>query len=676
MPRFFSAVFDALLGLTVGLTAQGVEAPLQVDVAVYGGSAGGVIAAVAAAREGKTVILIEPGQHVGGMVSGGLGATDVGNRLAIGGYAREFFDRVRDYYKAKYGAGSVQFKDCADGFRFEPHVAEHVFRAMLAEHNIQVAHGARLDKVTLEGRKITSITYDKASIAAKVYIDASYEGDLMAKAKVTYTLGRESRADFNESIAGVQKHSAAHQWPVKVSPFFGDKALLPLVQTGQAAPPGDGDKKIQAYNFRMCMTQRPDQKIDWPRPVGYDARRYELLARYIEKKPDLQVGQLMNPVKLPNGMTDTNNNGAFSTDHIGANWDYPEATYPVRDKIWQDHIDYQMGFCYFLAHDPRVPRKLQQEINSWGLARNEFTDTNRWPHQLYVRESRRLRGLYFMTQSDIMEHRTKEDSIGLGSYNTDSHHVQRIVGPDGFVLNEGDFQVGVQPYAIPYRSLVPKREECANLLVPVCMSASHVAYGTIRMEPVYMIMGQASGVAAALALKANVDVQSISVEMLKARLGAQKAVLSPELISKATTTGRAVSTMAGVVVDDQQAKTTGSWVFSAATPGFVGGGYLHDNNEGRGMRSARFTPQLPQAGVYDVRIHFPAHPNRASNVLVVVHSVAGEKTLRLNQKLTANEGYSLGKFQFSAGAEGWVEVRNNNADGYVIADAVQWILQK
>jgi hypothetical protein len=514
--------------------AQAREATLTADVAIYGGTAGGVIAAVAAAREGKIVLLIEPGRHVGGMVSGGLGATDVGNRLAIGGYAREFFDRVRAHYVTKYGAGSRQVKDCGDGFRFEPHVAEQVFHEMLREQKVEVLLESRLDQVRRDDQRIAFITIDKPKeksstrIVAKVYIDAGYEGDLMARAKVSYTVGREGREEFKESIAGVQKHSPAHQWPVKVSPLLDGQKLLPLVQAGPAGEPGSGDKKIQAYNFRMCMTQRADQKIPWPKPENYDPKRFELLARYLEKRPDVKVGQLMNPVHLPNGMTDTNNNGPFSTDHIGANWDYPEADYATRARIWRDHIDYQMGFCYFLANDRRVPENLRKEMNSWGLVREEFKDTDNWPHQLYVREARRLRGVYFMTETDIMDQRTKEDSVGLGSYNTDSHHVQRVVGADGFVVNEGDFQVGVKPYAIPYRSLAPKAMECRNLLVPVCMSATHVAYGTIRMEPVYMILGQASGVAAALAIADQADVQEVSIKKLQAKLLAQKAVLAPE----------------------------------------------------------------------------------------------------------------------------------------------------
>lgn len=695
MKRITSIIGALVIATSATVEARIVQVTRKADVVVYGGSAGGVIAAVAAAREGRQTILLVEGSHVGGMVSGGLGATDVGNAQAIGGYSREFFDRVRSYYVKKYGNDSQQVKDCAGGFRFEPHVAELVFREMIKElPNITMIQNQRISTLTFSKaspRQIEEIgTYwaipnqktDNPVVTfnhyqAKIFIDASYEGDLMAKAKVSYTIGREAKSEFNESIAGVQKRSPAHQWPVKVSPFLEGKKLLTFVQTEPPGEPGAGDKKVQAYNFRMCMTQRPDQRLPWPKPANYDPKRYELLARYLEAKPDLTVGKLMNPVKVPNGMTDTNNNGAFSTDHIGANWDYPEANHQRRAEIWQDHIDYQKGFLYFLANDPRVPKKLQAEMNSWGLAKDEFKDTDNWPHQLYVREARRMVGEYFMTQKDIINERIKADSIGLGSYNTDSHHVQRIVGPDGFVLNEGDFQVGVQPYAIPYRSLVPRAKECENLLVVVCMSASHVAYGTIRMEPVYMIMGQASGVAAAQAIDEKAIVQKIDVAKLTAKLKSQKAVLSPEGISKKGA-GVAASLdpakLGGIVVDDADAEASGGWSNSASAGPFVGNGYLHDNNEEQGKRKVRFTPNLPKNGKYEVRLFYSPHVNRASNALVVIKSVDGEKSVRVNQKATLDaKGLKLGVFSFGAGKQGYVEVRNDGANGYVIADAVQWI---
>jgi choline dehydrogenase-like flavoprotein len=514
--------------LFMALATPTPAAQRKADVVVYGATAGGVISAIAAAREGKNVLLVEPGKHVGGMVTGGLGATDYGNRAAIGGYSREFFDRVRNYYVTKYGPKSAQVKDCSAGFHFEPHVASAVFAAMLKEAKLEVLTGQRLEKVAKKGAAIVSLTTVKGdTFIAKVFIDASYEGDLMAAAGVKYHVGREGRDVYGESLAGVQEFSRAHQWPVKVSGRSAEGKRLPFIQAGPLGRPGEGDSKVQAYNYRLCMTDRKDNQVSFSKPEGYDSARYELLARYLEAKPKLTVGQLMNPVRMPNGKTDTNNNGPFSTDYIGANWDYPEADFATRERIRLDHIRYVQGFLYFLANDRRVPARLQQEMRRWGLAKDEFADTDHWPAQLYVREARRMIGAYVMTEADIMKHRIKDDSIGLGSYNTDSHHVQRVLRPDGSVLNEGDFQERVSPYSIPYRSLTPKAGECDNLLVAVCMSASHVAYGTIRMEPVYMILGQACGVAAALAVDGKTSVQEVPVGKLTALLTKQKAVLSP-----------------------------------------------------------------------------------------------------------------------------------------------------
>ncbi|MFO0925578.1 MAG: FAD-dependent oxidoreductase [Gemmataceae bacterium] len=450
----------------------------------------------------------------------------------------------------------------------------------------------------------------------------------------------------------------------------------PCIETTPLGKPGAGDRKVQAYNFRLCMTNHADNLVPWPKPANYDPARYELLARYLTAKPDLKMGQLMNPVRMPNAKTDTNNNGAFSTDHIGANWDYPDADPATRRRIWQDHVDYTQGFLYFLANDPRVPPALQKEMRGWGLAKDEFVDNGHWPTQLYVREARRMLGGYVMTEADILKERTKTDSVGLGSYNTDSHHVQRVLRDDGTALNEGDFQVGVSPYAIPYRSLYPKPAECDNLLVPVCCSASHVAYGTIRMEPVYMILGQASGVAAALAVEGTTSVQKVPVEQLTAKLKGQKAILSPDGLPgrAAPPNRRDPAKLAGVVVDDAQAKLTGEWKRSGVLGPFVGDGYLHDGDADKGKLAARFVPKLPRAGRYEVRLWYSPSNNRAAKVLVVVSSQDGEKRLHVDQrKAFKGDGLLLGVFAFAAGDTGWVEVRNDGSRGHVIADAVQFV---
>lgn len=668
-------IFTCLLLLNLLPSTRAAEH--SADVVVYGATAGGVITAISVAREGKSVLLIEPGQHLGGMLTGGLGATDTGTRGGIGGYSREFFDRVRTYYTDKYGKTSSQVKDCSDGFRFEPHVATLILQALMKEAKVEPRFGQRIESVAKSGANVTAFTTNKGdTYKGQVFVDATYEGDLMALAGVKYHVGREGRDVYGESLAGVQKFSKFHQWPVKVDGRDGKK-LLPFIQSGSLGKPGEGDRKVQAYNFRLCMTNREGNLVPWPKPKAYDAARYELLARYLKAKPDLKMAQMMHPARMPNDKTDTNNNGAFSTDHIGASWTYPDASPAERERIWQDHVEYTQGFFWFLAHDPRVPTALQKEVRSWGLAKDEFVATNNWPPQLYVREARRMVGSYVMTESDLMKEREKADAVGVGSYNADSHHVQRIVREDGSVLNEGDFQVGVAPYAIPYRSLVPKPGECDNLLVPVCVSTSHVAYGTVRMEPVFMILGQAAGVAASQAIDQKCSVQKINVATLTGQLKKQKAVLSPVGLGGARSAVRRLDAakLAGIVIDDDAAKLTGEWKGSAAMGPYVGDGYLHDDNGNKGKMRARFAPKLSSAGKYEVRLFYAPASNRATNALVVVRSKEGEKELRIDQRKTwAGEGgVLLGEFEFEAGEGGWVEVRNDGTNGHVIVDAVQFV---
>jgi hypothetical protein len=491
------------------------------DVVVYGGTAGGVIMAVSAAREGVKVALLEPRDHVGGMVSGGLTATDFGKKAVIGGLSLEFFERVGRRYGQPIG------------WYFEPHVAEEVFREMLKEAGVPVFFRHRLREKTGVGKKGTTITEirmeNAAVFRAALFADATYEGDLMAQAGVSHTWGREGSAQYGEALAGVRDKTPKHQFLMRVAAHDEKGRLLPEIQSGPKGEPGQADRKVQAYNFRLCLTDVKENHVPYPKPKRYDARRYALLARYIDAfaaangRPP-KMGELMNPVRMPNGKTDTNNNGPFSTDYIGANWEYPEADYATRERIWQAHVDYIQGFLYFLANDPQVPAVLHDEINRWGLAKDEFTDNGNWPNQLYVREARRMVGEYVMTQKDIQDELRKPDVIGMGSYNSDSHNIQRVATPEGAVENEGDMQVPVTPYQIPYRMLLPKRNEAINLLVPVCFSASHVAYSTLRMEPQYMILGHAAGVAARMALRAGVAVQDVDTRALSARLKEQRAV--------------------------------------------------------------------------------------------------------------------------------------------------------
>lgn len=489
--------------------------PPEYQVVVYGATASGVMAAISAARQGMKVALVEPGNHVGGMVSGGLGYTDYGRKYLIGGQALEFFRRAGEAYGEEVA------------WRFEPHVAETVLKHWLEQAGVRVFFGRQVVSARKEGAEIRAMeTDDGAVFTAYVFIDASYEGDLMARAGVAYTVGREGRSRYGESLAGRQQYSASHQFTVPVPAYDESNRLLPLLSQPDQGNPGDGDRKVQAYNYRLCMTDNRENQVPFPRPAGYDPKRYELLKRYLALKgANFKLNNLMYLGELPNGKTDTNNAGPISTDFIGGNWDYPEADYARREQIKEEHKRYIQGFLYFLANDPSVPATLQADTRKWGLAKDEFTDTGNWPHQIYVREARRMIGSYVMTQADLQTERFKEDSIGMGSYNSDSHHVQRYATPEGTVLNEGGMEVPVQPYQIPYRSITPKEAECRNLLVPVCLSASHVAFSSLRMEPQFMIMGEAAGLAASLAVRASSAVQGIDLSQLQSLLRARQQVL-------------------------------------------------------------------------------------------------------------------------------------------------------
>ena len=502
-------------------------APQSFDLVVYGATAGGVITAVAAAREGLTVALLEPGRHLGGMVSGGLGWTDYGRKEVIGGVSLEFFERVG----AKYGRPIE--------WHFEPHVAEAVFNDLVKEAGVRVFLNHRLrakNGVAKSGTRLTEMFAEEGtSFRARIFADATYEGDLMAQAGVSYTWGREGIKEYNESLAGVRDHTPLHQFRAAVSPVDSSGKPLPEIMPRSNDPVGAADKRVQAYNFRLCMTKTPENRVAWPKPAGYRAARYELLARYLpafekELGHPLGINDLMKADIVQNGKTDTNNNGAFSTDYIGGSYGYPEGTYAERGRIRQAHVDYIQGFLYFLSTDPRVPAALSAEMKEWGLCRDEFVDADHWPYQLYVREARRMVGEYVMSQNDIQTELAKPDAIGMGSYNSDSHNVQRRPTEDGTAVeNEGDMQVRVTPYEIPYRVMLPRRTEATNLLVPVCFSATHVAYSTLRMEPQYMIVGHAAGVAAKMAIEGQQAVQDIDTRALAAKLKSQRAVLSEKL---------------------------------------------------------------------------------------------------------------------------------------------------
>jgi len=519
----------------------------QADIIIYGGTAAAVTAAVQAKKMGKSVIVVSPDKHLGGLSAGGLGFTDTGDKSVIGGLAREFYHRVYLHYqqpeawkwqkKSAYG-NKGQGTPAIDGnertqWIFEPHIAEQIFEDFIAENDIEIYRDEWLNRdggVTINKGRIASIeTLSGNVFAGKMFIDATYEGDLMATAGVSYHVGREANSVYNEDWNGVQTGVLHHHhWfrnnvsPYKV-PGDASSGLLPLVSSEDPGKYGSGDDKIQAYCFRMCLSNHPDNRVPFPKPANYDPSRYELLARVYDKGWDRTFGKF-DPI--PNRKTDTNNHGPVSTDYIGMNYDYPEASYEERKEIIKDHEEYQKGLMYFIANNPNVPDDVQQEMQTWGLAKDEFTDNGNWPHQLYIREARRMIGEYVMTENDLLAKRETPNPVGMGSYTMDSHNVQRYIKPDGYVQNEGDIGVKVpEPYEIAYGSLVPKKAECENLLVPVCVSSSHIAFGSIRMEPVFMILGQSAATAAVLALENDLAVQDLDYQLLKKRLVNDKQVL-------------------------------------------------------------------------------------------------------------------------------------------------------
>ena len=510
------------------------------DVIVYGGNSAAVIAAVQVARMGKEVIMVSPDKHLGGLTASGLGWTDTGNKAVIGGLARDFYHRLYLHYqedsawkwqeKSEYG-NRGQGNVAIDGenrtmWIFEPHAAEQVFEQLVSEYKIPVHREAFLDRekgVSMEEGAIVSIrTLDGRTYRAEQFIDATYEGDLMAASGVSYTVGREAINQYGEEWNGIQTGVLhhGHHFKTDISPYLipGDptSGVLPRISTEDPGVYGEGDHRVQAYCFRMCLTDHPENRVNITRPPDYDSTQYELLRR-VFASGWRELFHKYDPI--PNHKTDVNNHGPFSTDNIGMNYDYPEASYDRREEIIAEHTSYQKGLLWFLCSDPAVPDDIREQMKQWGYARDEFTDNGHWPHQIYVREARRMVSDFVMTEKEVLGKSPVEQSVGMGSYTMDSHNVQRYIKPDGFVQNEGD--IGVHPgdpYQIDMRSLLPSEAECNNLLVPVCLSCSHIAFGSIRMEPVFMILGQSAATLAVMAIEENCKIHGIPYEKLRKQL--------------------------------------------------------------------------------------------------------------------------------------------------------------
>lgn len=481
----------------------------RVDVFIYGATPAGIAAAVAVHDAGLLSIIVEPSSHIGGMMTGGLSAADLCTERAIGGFSRSVFERIGKVYGESFGK------------RFEPSVAQNVFAEIIQEKNLHILSGVALQSLNKQGTRILSVKLSNGkTVEAKMFLDASYEADLLPLAQVSSIVGREAQDTYRERLAGVRHDPGflRHQFHATFSGRDASGKLLPGIQGQGLAPLGSADNKVPAYNFRPCITKRPDIRIPFYKPAAYAPAQYALLANYLAVQRKLTHRDLFTILKIPNGKFDLNNGGPFSTNLIGGSWEYPEGNAEKRARIADAHARYIQGLLYFLSHDKKVPEHIRKEVSSWSYCGDEFQSTKNFPPQLYVRQARRLIGEYVLVQRDIFRARRKVDSVGMASCPIESHHVQRVLLDDGRVFNEGHVQKPVLPYQIPYRSLLPKAQEAENLIVPVALSASHIAYTSLRMEPVYMILGESAGVAAALAIEQDVAFQELPYDELRGKL--------------------------------------------------------------------------------------------------------------------------------------------------------------
>ncbi|WP_158856401.1 FAD-dependent oxidoreductase [Lunatibacter salilacus] len=639
------------------------------DVVVYGANSAGVIAAYTAKTMGKSVLLIEPTNHLGGLTTGGLGYTDIGNKFAVTGLSRDFYRRLGDHY-GKF-----------EQWIFEPSVAKKTFQEYLDKAGIEVQYGLRIIGVEKSDGKIKSIelenTFSPSSgsnqtVAGKVFIDATYEGDLMAKAGVSYAIGREPNSQYGETYNGVQLMTG-HQFPDGIDPYVvpGDPSsgLLWGISDGELEPDGAGDDKIQAYNYRICLTNDPANRIEITKPDGYDPSMFDLLVRLFEAQPDrTNLGNYFIWSRMPNNKTDINNRGGFSTDMIGMNYNYPEGSYEERQEIIDAHTHYTKSLLYFYKTDPRVPQELQSAIQEWGYPKDEYTDTDNWSPQLYVREVRRMVGEYVMTQANCVGDEVVEDGVGMAAYTMDSHNIQRIViEKDGkkMVKNEGNVEIGgFGPYPIAYRSLIPKRAEVQNLFVPAALSATHIAFGSIRMEPVFMVLGQSSAVAASMAIDGDLAVQDVDVSAL------QRELRENPLADKST---------AEILVDNDDAgvEIQGDW--ERVTRGGYGPSFLRELSKGQQPASVKYVPSIQDAGEYEILVYFSRTADETQQTQVLVSDGKTERTVTIKESdirvegQTSGEWVSIGTYTLSPGKDSHVTVTNQDADGVVVADAVLWV---
>lgn len=633
----------------------------EYDVCVYGGTSAGVIAAYTAAMLHKKVILIEPGTHIGGLTAGGLGYTDIGNKYAISGISRDFYRRVGQHY-GKF-----------EQWIFEPHVATNIFNGYLKQANVPVLLQYGIISAAKQDGWIKTITVENTAapaaaanktISAKMFLDCSYEGDLMAKAGVPYIVGREANSTYSETYNGVQLRDK-HQFPDGISPYKipGDSTsgLVWGISTNTLAGQGAGDSKEQTYNFRICLTNDAANKIDITRPEGYDPTMYELLLRVIEKNKPGTIDGFLKVDHMPNNKTDINNNGAFSTDMIGMNYRYPDGSFAERQQIQAAHEAYTKGLLYFIGHDERVPVYLRRQMLQWGYPKDEYVDNNHWSPQMYIREARRMVGAYVMTQANCESREIVTDGVGMAAYTMDSHNCQRLV-VNGMVKNEGDVQIGgFGPYPVSYRCLIPKAADCKNLLVPVCLSASHIAYGSIRMEPVFMVLAEASAAAACNAIDAKQPVQDVDVTALQQQLKNNPLMdgSTPEVLADND--------------DSLHIKITGNW--QRKTNGGYGPSWLMAAGNAGG--AVVFRPQIKKAGKYALYTYIPAVDNAAAQTNYTVFNGSATKNISISSNIkvegqTSGEWGALGTYTLPQGTKATVTI-GAAPTGITAADAILFV---
>ncbi|MFO1487050.1 MAG: FAD-dependent oxidoreductase [Verrucomicrobiota bacterium] len=639
---------------------------VESDVCVYGGTSGGVVAAVAAARLGKSVSLISLNSHVGGMTASGLGVTDIGpgNDLSyLGGISREFYQRVG----AAYGSSSPVIW-------FEPHVAETVFNQMLAGAGVSLYTNGLLASATQVSNRLTQITLADGSVfRAKQFIDTTYEGDLMAAAGVTFTWGREAVTNYNESLAGIRSLGGTYNYDPYVVPGNPASGLLPLVQTNTGGSVGDGDRRLQAFNYRLCLTQNATNKLAITAPTNYSAANYELVRRYVTNRlavdGSVSLSSLIHIQQIiPNGKTDINANGELSTDYVGYNYTWATNTYAGREVIRAAHENYIRGLLYFYATSPNIPPNLNTEAQSWGLAKDEFTDNGGWPWQIYVREARRMVGAYVMTQSNCESRVIAPDSICLARYNIDSHGVQRLASGN---VSRWEGSIGgtpPYPYPISYRSIIPRSNECQNVFCTFALSASHVAFASCRMEPVFMMTSQAAGTAAAFAIDDGVAVQALNYAKLAAQLRADGQLLDWAVVNSLTN---------GIILDETDLGTSnsGGWT-SGANAGGWNGDYLLDGiGVNKPVRWLRYMPSLPTNGTYEVHAWWVESSNRATNTPFDIIHAGGTNRFLVNQRLASGGWFKLMTTNFNVGQGHGVIIRNDGTatNNYVVADGIRFL---